>query len=72
MVSTMNPVSADKDFVVPTADQLELAQILNAEVHLRLEGEHVSVVKQAFFMQRQKIVRFFGKNLLKGKLTSDL
>ncbi len=52
-------VSADADTTVPSAYQMELAQILNAKRHIRLQGNHLQVIKNAFFYHRSEITNFF-------------
>lgn len=56
-------VTADQDKTVPTPYQKELNRLLNPDLHLALSGDHVEVIKKAFFQQRHRIVNFLKKTL---------
>lgn len=51
-----------KDLTVPTANQQELAQLLQAENH-DFQGDHLRTILNTFFWERDRIVGFFDKNL---------
>ena len=56
-------VSANADSTVSSAYQFELAKILNAEVHIRLSGNHAEVIKTSFRLHRARIIDFFRETL---------
>lgn len=56
-------VSADADTTVPTEYQLELANLLQAEVHLQLRGNHRQAITETFCQHRGDIVNFFRRTL---------
>lgn len=55
-------VSADADTTVPTEHQFELVELLKAEKHIRLKGNHLQVIKQTFCDYSREIVDFFNGN----------
>ncbi len=55
-------ITADNDTTVPTNYQHELAQILDGK-EVVIKGNHVQVVKQAFWEHSNDIVQFFSTNL---------
>ncbi len=55
-------VTADSDTTVPTPYQEELVQMLDAK-NIRLRGNHLRGIKDAFYYHRREITDFFSKTL---------
>lgn len=52
-------LSADADTTVASLHQFELAQMLQAERHIQLKGNHLAGIKDSFWKHRKDIVGFF-------------
>ena len=62
-------VTADADTTVGTVYQLEYVRQMQPEIHLALTGDHLEVIKSAFFQHRPTITAFFKRNLTAGYAT---
>jgi hypothetical protein len=54
-------LSADADTTVASQYQFELADLLQAETHIRLRGNHLQGIKDSFWLHRKDILNFFLK-----------